>query len=68
MEEKNIGAFICSLRKEKNMTQKQLAQQLGITDKAVSKWERGPKLKIPYSILLTHACLYSHIICLSKIL
>lgn len=41
MEEKNIGAFICSLRKEKNMTQKQLAMQLGITDKAVSKWERG---------------------------
>lgn len=41
MDEKNIGAFICSLRKEKNMTQKQLAMQLGITDKAVSKWERG---------------------------
>lgn len=36
-----IGAFIQQLRKEKNMTQKELADQLNITDKAVSKWERG---------------------------
>lgn len=37
----SIGNIICALRKEKNMTQKQLADQLNISDKAVSKWERG---------------------------
>lgn len=36
-----IGEVILRLRKERGMTQKQLAQQLHITDKAVSKWERG---------------------------
>lgn len=36
-----IGAFIATKRKEKNLTQKDLAKLLGVTDKAVSKWERG---------------------------
>jgi transcriptional regulator with XRE-family HTH domain len=36
-----MAQFIAQLRKEKNLTQKDLAEQLGITDKAVSKWERG---------------------------
>ena len=36
-----MGETISSLRKEKGMTQKDLADMLGITDKAVSKWERG---------------------------
>ena len=36
-----IGDFIQSKRKEKNMTQNELAKKLGVTDKAVSKWERG---------------------------
>ncbi|MBR5662442.1 MAG: helix-turn-helix transcriptional regulator [Bacilli bacterium] len=36
-----IGEFIASKRKEKNMTQSELAKKLGVTDKAVSKWERG---------------------------
>ncbi len=40
-QEQNIGKFIAQLRKEKKMTQKELANQLHITDKAVSKWERG---------------------------
>lgn len=40
-DENQIGCFIAQLRKEKGLTQKQLAEQLGITDKAVSKWERG---------------------------
>ena len=35
-----MGEMIASLRKEKGMTQRELAEQLGITDKAVSKWER----------------------------
>ena len=37
----NIGQFICELRKSGHMTQKELAEKLHITDKAVSKWERG---------------------------
>ncbi len=36
-----MGPFIAQLRKEKKLTQKDLAVQLHITDKAVSKWERG---------------------------
>ena len=37
---KTMGALIAQLRKEKGMTQLELAQQMGVTDKAVSKWER----------------------------
>jgi transcriptional regulator with XRE-family HTH domain len=36
-----MAHFISELRKEKKLTQKELAEQLGVTDKAVSKWERG---------------------------
>ena len=41
MNEIKIGQFMAELRKEKKLTQKELAVQLHITDKAVSKWERG---------------------------
>lgn len=37
----SIGTRIAKLRKEKNITQKALAQEIGISDKAVSKWEQG---------------------------
>ena len=36
-----MGELICELRKAKAMTQKELAEKLNVTDKAVSKWERG---------------------------
>ena len=36
-----IGIFIAQKRKEKGLTQKELAKRLNVTDKAVSKWERG---------------------------
>lgn len=41
MNQESIGIKISALRKEKHMTQKELAEQLHVTDKAVSKWERG---------------------------
>ena len=41
MNSEKMAEFIAALRKEKRMTQKDLAAQLGVTDKAVSKWERG---------------------------
>ena len=41
MTSKSIGEIISSRRKEKGMTQKELADLLNITDKAVSKWERN---------------------------
>lgn len=37
---KNIGETIASLRKNKGMTQNELAEKMNVTDKAVSKWER----------------------------
>ena len=41
MMKKTLGALIAELRKERGMTQAQLAEQMGVTDKAVSKWERN---------------------------
>lgn len=41
MESKKVGSFITALRKEKGLTQKQLAERLNVTDKAVSRWETG---------------------------
>lgn len=41
MDAKKFGAFIAAIRKENNMTQMDLAKKLQVTDKAVSKWERG---------------------------
>jgi DNA-binding XRE family transcriptional regulator/desulfoferrodoxin (superoxide reductase-like protein) len=41
MDKEKIGQLILKLRKEKNMTQKQIADAMNISDKAISKWERG---------------------------
>ena len=41
MDQTKIGSLIRTLRTEQGMTQLQLAQALGVTDRAVSKWERG---------------------------
>lgn len=44
MNQQKTGIFIARCRKEKGMTQGQLAEKLGITDKAVSKWETGKSM------------------------
>lgn len=48
------GKFIAQCRKEKQMTQKQLGEQLGVTDRAVSKWETGKSF--PDIALLENLC------------
>ena len=49
MDNIQFGRFVAQLRKEQNLTQKELAERLHVTDKAVSKWETGkgfPDLKL----------------------
>jgi Predicted transcription factor, homolog of eukaryotic MBF1 len=41
MDSKKFGEFIATIRKEKGWTQAELAKKLSVTDKAVSRWERG---------------------------
>ena len=41
MDQEKIGKFIANLRKEQKLTQGQLADKLGVTDKSVSRWENG---------------------------
>ena len=52
MEKKTMGEIISTLRKERGMTQKELAEKMGVTDKAVSKWERN--LSCPDVITIAH--------------
>ena len=47
MDQKKIGSFIATRRKDNRLTQNQLAEMLGITDKAVSKWETGKSMPDP---------------------
>ena len=41
MDQIRMGALIARLRREKRLTQLQLAEQMHISDKTISKWERG---------------------------
>ena len=41
MDQKAFGAFIAELRRTEKLTQRQVADKLRVTDRAVSKWERG---------------------------
>lgn len=44
MDQQKIGKFISELRKEKNLTQSQLAEKLGVTDRAISNYETGRRM------------------------
>ena len=50
MDQRKIGSFICLCRKEKKLTQQQLAEKLGVTSKSVSRWENGNTMP-DYSLL-----------------
>ena len=50
LDNEKFGAFVAEMRKRKGWTQKELADRLFVSDKAVSKWERG--LSIPNAALL----------------
>ncbi len=54
MDQLKIGKFIAECRKKTNLTQIQLADKLGITDKAISKWERG--IAMPDSAIMLELC------------
>ena len=54
MDQWKTGRFIAECRKEKNLTQMQLAEKLGITDKAISKWERG--VSMPDTSIMLELC------------
>lgn len=54
MDQVKIGKFIAQCRKNKNLTQMQLAEKFGITDRAVSKWETGKTL--PDSSIMLELC------------
>lgn len=45
MDPTQTGAWIAALRKEMGLTQKELAERLRVTDKAVSRWETGDSLR-----------------------
>ena len=60
MNQIKIGRFIAECRKKENLTQMQLAKKLGITDKAISKWERG--VAMPDTSIMLELC---DILCIS---
>ena len=60
MDQLKIGKFITECRKQKQLTRLQLADKLGITDKAISKWERG--IAMPDTSIMLELC---DILCIS---
>lgn len=54
MDQVKIGKFIAKCRKQRNMTQAQLAEKLNITDRAISKWETGKGM--PDSSIMIDLC------------
>ena len=44
MNQIKIGNFIAEVRKQQNMTQRELAEKIGVSDKTISKWETGKSM------------------------
>lgn len=59
MDQVRVGKFIAECRKNNHLTQMQLAEKLGITDRAVSKWENGKAM--PDSAIMLELCDVLHI-------
>ena len=59
LDQEKTGNYIAEKRKQLGLTQKQLAEQVGLTDKAVSKWERGKS--VPDSTMIADLCRILHI-------
>lgn len=59
MDQSQIGKFIAELRKENNMTQAELGERLGVTNKTVSRWENGNYM--PDISLIKEMCQLFHI-------
>lgn len=57
MDQIKIATFLKTLRKEKNLTQEQLAEKLGVSNRTVSRWETGTNMP-DISLLLEIAELY----------
>lgn len=52
MDTKKIGSFLKNLRKENNMTQEQLGERIGVTNKTISRWETGNYMPPVESLVL----------------
>ena len=59
MDQKKIGLFLKNLRKEKGLTQKQLAELIGVSNRSVSRWETGSNM--PDLDLLIFIADYYHV-------
>ncbi|MCM1090006.1 MAG: helix-turn-helix domain-containing protein [Butyrivibrio sp.] len=69
MDNQKFGQFILSLRKERGWTQLELAEKLNVTDKAISKWERGvgfPDIKMIEPLAETFGVSVLEIMCSEK--
>ena len=58
MDMQKIGAFLAELRKENNLTQEEIGEQIGVTNKTVSRWENGNYLP-PVEVLQILSNLYN---------
>lgn len=70
MDQKQIGAFIAQLRREKGLTQQQLGDLLGVTNKTVSRWENGnylPPVEMLQELSKLYAVSINEILCGERI-
>lgn len=59
LNQEKTGRFIAEMRRQQNLTQRQLADQVGVSDKTVSKWENGRSM--PDNAILLDVCLILNI-------